>query len=252
MAVDGARRSAVPDVVSQFPEGELDALQERLGYRFRDPGLLMEALTHNSAVVEFGLAQHSSYQRLEFLGDRVLALVVADMLTRTFERASEGELARRLTGLVRNETCADVALALNIGSALRLGGGEARSGGRNKAAILGDVCEAVIGAVYVDGGLAPAQALVERQWRPRMVNWRTPLRDAKSTLQEWAQGRGLAPPTYTVMDRFGPHHAPRFVVEVGLNGFEAARGEGTSKREGEQNAAAEMLVREGIWKAESR
>ncbi|MGD9740037.1 MAG: ribonuclease III [Bauldia sp.] len=238
--------------MSQFPDGALEALQDRLGYRFADPGHLIEALTHNSAVVEFGLDRHTSYQRLEFLGDRVLALVVADMLTRKFERASEGELARRLTGLVRNETCADVAIALDIGSAVRLGGGEARSGGRNKAAILGDVCEAVIGAVYVDGGLAPAQALVERQWRPRMENWSTPLRDAKSTLQEWAQGRGLPPPSYSVLDRSGPHHAPRFVVEVALRDLDAARGEGTSKREGEQNAAAEMLVREGIWKAESR
>lgn len=232
------------------PAGALAALQDRLGYHFAEPTHLVEALTHNSAVVEFGLDRHTSYQRLEFLGDRVLALVIADMLTHQFSRASEGELARRLTGLVRNETCADVAIELDIGSAMRLGEGEARSGGRNKAAILGDICEAIIGAVYADGGLDPARALIERHWHGRMVNWATPLRDAKSTLQEWAQGRGLPPPTYIVADRSGPHHAPRFVVEVGLRGLQAARGEGTSKREGEQSAATQMLVREGIWKPE--
>lgn len=249
MAVDGSDQSPVPDLVTAFPEGVIDALQERLGYRFADVGLLRQALTHNSAVAEAGLTRQASYQRLEFLGDRVLALVIADMLSAAYPRAPEGELARRLTGLVRNETCADVALALDIGSALRLGEGEARSGGRNKAAILGDVCEAIIGAVYIDGGFEPARRLIEAEWHGRMVNWSGPLRDAKSTLQEWAQGRGLPPPDYSVTERSGPQHAPRFVVTVQLRGMEPAKGVGSSKREGEQNAATEALVREGIWKA---
>ncbi len=229
-----------------------EALQQRLRYRFRDPGLLIQALTHSSAVAEFGLAREASYQRLEFLGDRVLALVVAEMLTHAYPGAAEGELARRLTSLVRNEACAEVAIELDIGSAVRLGGGEARSGGRHKAAILGDVCEAVIGGVYLDGNLSAARRLIVRHWKPRMVNWTGPLRDAKSMLQEWAQGRGMPMPRYQIADRSGPHHAPTFAVTVHLAGLEPARGEGAAKRDAEQNAAAEMLVREGIWKAEAR
>ncbi len=249
--MDGARGSPVPDLV-RAADATLDAFEGRLAYAFGDRGLLARALTHTSAVAESGLARHASYQRLEFLGDRVLALAVAGMLSRSYPRASEGELARRLTGLVRNETCAEVAIELDIGAVLRLGEGEARSGGRSKAAILGDVCEAVIGAVHLDGGFDPALALIERLWRSRMLNWSGPLRDAKSTLQEWAQGRGLATPNYVVSEQSGPHHAPRFVVTVEVDRATPASGEGASKREAEQNAAAEMLVREGIWKAEAR
>jgi ribonuclease-3 len=227
----------------------LDSLQARIGYRFRDRGLLEEALTHQSAVVEAGLGPEASYQRLEFLGDRVLGLVIADMLTVAFPRASEGELARRLTGLVRNESCAEVAIALDLGSDMRLGGGEASSGGRNKAAILGDVCEALIGAIYRDGGYASARDFVEAHWRSRMENWTQPLRDAKTTLQEWAQGRGLPTPAYVIAYRTGPHHAPRFVVTVDVAGLEPGSGEGGSRREAEQNAATAVLIREGIWKA---
>jgi ribonuclease-3 len=251
MALDRAGGSSVPRLVTPGDDS-IDALQERLAYRFRDSGVLTQALTHSSAVAEFGLERQASYQRLEFLGDRVLALVIAEMLSEAYPAASEGELARRLTGLVRNESCADVAVELDIGAALRLGGGEARSGGRNKAAILGDVCEAVIGAVYLDGGLESAAKLIARHWRPRMMSGRGPLRDAKSTLQEWAQGRGMEPPRYLVAERSGPHHAPTFIVTVELDGLRPGRGEGASKRDAEQSAATEVLLREGIWGAEPR
>jgi ribonuclease-3 len=230
----------------------LDRLEGRLGYRFRDRRLLEEALTHSSAVAAAGSSDEPTYQRLEFLGDRVLALAVADMLLDAFPDASEGELARRLTGLVRNETCAAIARKLDLGPDIRLGAGEASSGGRTKEAILGDVCEAVIGALYRDGGPKLAADFVREHWRGLMLEWKGALRDAKTTLQEWAQGRGLSTPAYAIVGRSGPHHAPRFRVEVRIDDLEPERGEGGSRREGEQNAAAALLVREGIWKSEGR
>lgn len=230
--------------------GRLATLEDRIAYRFADRGRLERALTHSSAMAERGLAAGATYQRLEFLGDRVLALVIADMLIEAFPEAAEGELARRLTFLVRNESCAEVARELDLGSFIRLGGGEASSGGRAKAAILGDVCEALIGALYLDGGLPTASAFIERHWRARMLDWRGPLRDAKTTLQEWAQGRGLPTPSYAIVDRTGPQHAPRFVVAAVIGDLAGQRGEGTSRREADQNAASAFLIREGVWKAE--
>ncbi|MFO1184234.1 MAG: ribonuclease III [Bauldia sp.] len=210
---------------------------------------MRQALTHSSAAAESGLKPGANYQRLEFLGDRVLALVVADMLVSAFPGAAEGELARRLTALVRNETCAEVARQIDLGAAIRLGGGEVQSGGRSKAAILGDVCEALIGALYLDGGLSVARGFIETWWRPRMHAADAPLRDAKTTLQEWAQGRGLAAPSYAIVERSGPEHAPRFVVEAMVAGLAPARGEGGSRRVAEQAAATLILNREGVWSA---
>lgn len=225
------------------------ALERRIGHEFVNRELLLTALTHASAVGDFTAPVRASYQRLEFLGDRVLALVVAEMLLEAFPRAPEGELAQRLTGMVRNETCADVALALDLGQAIRLGGGEAQSGGRRKKAILGDVCEAVIGALHLDGGIDAARRFIAANWRQRMLNWHGPLRDAKTTLQEWAQARGLPTPSYKIFDRSGPDHAPVFSVEVAVDNVEPARGEGRSRREAEQNAATTLLRREGVWSA---
>jgi ribonuclease-3 len=224
-------------------DAALQALEARIGYPFRDRGLLRLALTHGSAVTDAA----ASYQRLEFLGDRVLALVIAEMLYAGFPDAAEGELAQRLTALVRNEACADVARALHLGEAIRLGGGEAQSGGRRKAAILGDVCEALIGAIHLDGGMEPARMLIEANWRERMNAAGASLRDAKTTLQEWAQGRGLPAPSYQIVGRSGPDHAPRFAVEVGVDTLTPCRGEGRTRREAEQDAAAAMLARQGLW-----
>jgi ribonuclease III len=223
-----------------------DALLERLGHGFRDADLFALALTHRSAVPASD-AGHRSYQRLEFLGDRVLALVVSDMLLAADPRAEEGELARRLNMLVRRETCAEMAASLGVGPALRLGAGERRTGGRTNPAILGDVMEALIAAVYLDAGFDAARALVERLWRPRLAALSGPLRDAKTTLQEWAQGRGLPTPTYAERARSGPDHAPEFTVAVRIGDEVLGEGRGKSKREAEQAAAAVVLAREGLW-----
>lgn len=222
------------------------ALEERIGYRFRDPGLLERALTHASSVAGDGVATQS-YQRLEFLGDRVLGLAIASMLYSAFPEAEEGELARRLNQLVKRETCAQVASELQIGEALRVGGGEAQTGGRKKTAILADVCESLIAAIYIDGGYETAADFVDRFWRKRMTEFRGHLRDAKTSLQEWAQGRGLEPPSYKITSRGGPDHAPEFTVTVYIDGTERATGTGGSKRIAEQNAAEAALVREGVW-----
>ena len=225
-------------------KASLDALEARLGHHFADRSLLERALTHTSAVG----AAVDSYQRLEFLGDRVLALTVAGMVYRTFPQADEGELARRLNALVKRETCAEVARELRLGEAVRLGSGEAQSGGRTKTAILADIAEAVIAAIHLDAGFAVASAFVERLWSERMMSARGPLRDAKTTLQEWLQGRGLAAPTYRQVSRSGPDHDPLFTIFVDIVGVEGASGTGRSKREAEQNAATQVLVREGLWK----
>jgi ribonuclease-3 len=220
------------------------ALEQTIGYRFKDKDLLTRALTHISALA--GGSRTGSYQRLEFLGDHVLGLAVSDMLFRTYPKADEGELSRRLADLVRRETCADVARAIDLGAAIRLGPSESSAGGRLRTAILADVCEALIGAVFLDGGYAAAAALVERFWGERMRTPVRPLRDAKTQLQEWAQARGLPTPAYREVARTGPHHDPEFRVAVELPDRPPAEGLGRSKRGAEQAAAAAMLAREGV------
>ena len=221
------------------------ALEGRIGYRFNDPALIERALTHVS-----GLSGPrnpvGSYQRLEFLGDHVLGLVISEMLFTAFPRANEGELSRRLADLVRKDACAAVARAIDLGAALKLGGSEVQAGGRYRTTILGDACEALIGAVFLDGGYAAAAALVDRLWRERMIAPTRPLRDPKTILQEWAQGRGLPTPTYRELARTGPHHDPEFRVAVELPDRPPAEGLGRSKRAAEQAAAAAMLEREGV------
>ncbi len=220
------------------------ALEQTIGYHFKDESLLDRALTHVSAAA--GANRAGSYQRLEFLGDHVLGLVISDMLFRAFPKGDEGELSRRLADLVRRETCAEVARAIELGAALRLGASEVSAGGRLRTAILADVCEALVGAVFLDGGYPAAEALVERLWGERMRAPVRPLRDPKTMLQEWAQARGLPTPTYTEVERTGPHHNPEFRVAVVLPAREPAEGIGKSKRVAEQAAAAAMLQREGV------
>jgi ribonuclease-3 len=220
------------------------ALEATIGYQFNDSELLERALTHISALA--GGSRVASYQRMEFLGDHVLGLVVSDMLYRTFPKGDEGELSRRLADLVRRETCADVARAIDLGAALRLGASEANAGGRNRIAILADVCEALVGAVFLDGGYPAASAVIEKLWGERLRASARPVRDPKTQLQEWAQARGLPTPSYREVERTGPHHNPEFRVAVTLPGREPAEGVGRSKRNAEQAAAAELLRREGI------
>lgn len=222
-------------------------LEARLGYKFADPDLLDRALTHSSAISPARRIAHS-YQRLEFLGDRVLGLVVADMLYKRMPRATEGELSRALNALVRKETCAAIARGLNIGDDLNLGESEARTGGADKDAILGDAMEAVIGAVFVDSGLDSAYEFVERLFSPHIAETGKTRADAKTALQEWAQGRGLETPTYVEVARTGPDHAPMFTIAVRLSGFADLTATGTNKKLAEHKVAEAFLLREKIWK----
>src|ERR1700677_3548578 len=221
------------------------ALEERIGYRFTNAALLDSALSHISAL-KGARNRASSYQRLEFLGDHVLGLVISDTLFRSYPKADEGELSRRLADLVRKETCAEIARSVDLGPAIRVGSSEANAGARKRPAILDDVCEAVIGAVYVDGGYEAAEALIERLWQVRMSATAQPLRDPKTVLQEWAQARGLPTPTYREVARSGPDHNPEFRVAVQLPTFGPTEGVARSKRTAEQAAAAAMLAREGV------
>ncbi len=220
------------------------ALEGRIGYKFADKTLLERALTHISALS--GGSRTNSYQRLEFLGDHVLGLVISDMLYGMFPRANEGELSRRLSDLVRKETCAEVARAMDLGPVLKLGSSESNAGGRLRTTILGDACEALVGAVFIDGGYKAAEKLVEAFWKERTQKPLRSLRDPKTMLQEWAQARGLPTPAYQEVARTGPHHKPKFNVTVVLPDRPPAEGIGSSKRAAEQAAAAAMLGQVGI------
>nr|WP_246849535.1 ribonuclease III [Rubellimicrobium arenae] len=210
-------------------------LTERLGHEFRDPALLLRALTHGS---RGGAADN---QRLEFLGDRVLGLVMAEALLDADPAADEGRIAPRFNALVRRETCAEVAREVDLGSGLKLGRSEMIGGGRKKEALLADAMEAVIAAVYLDAGLEAARGMILRLWGERIASAPKDARDAKSALQEWAQARGLTPPDYILILREGPDHAPRFVIEARLPTGETERAEGATKRAAEHAAAAALL-----------
>ena len=218
---------------------ELEALAAILGHRFDNWSLLREALTHQSAV-SGPAGRGANYQRLEFLGDRVLGLVVAELLLRRFPKEAEGALARRLAALVRQETLAEVAAAVGLERFMILGRSEAEAGAGGKPTLLSDTCEAVIGALYLDAGLEAAQAFIAEHWTPLLEAERAPPRDAKTALQEWAQGRGLPLPDYREVGRSGPDHDPLFTVEVSVKGAAPARGEGRSKRLAEQAAASAL------------
>jgi ribonuclease-3 len=192
-----------------------------------------------------------SNERLEFLGDRVLGLLVAERLFADYPHATEGELAVRLNSLVRGETCAKVIETAGLAPFLIMASAEAASGGRKKSAILAGACEAVIAALYLDGGLEAARKFVMQYWQDAFAGIAPELRDAKTALQEWTQSGALkdkVPPSYVVTRRSGPDHAPSFAIEVRIPGHEAQRGEGPTKRDAEQDAAARMLKRLGVWK----
>ncbi|KMW60552.1 Ribonuclease III [Candidatus Rhodobacter oscarellae] len=217
---------------------EVQAFADRLGHRFERPALLLEALTHPSV----SNTVRADNQRLEFLGDRVLGLVMAEALFSADQTASEGKLAPRYNALVRKETCADVARALDLGDVLRLGRSEMMSGGRRKEALLADAMEAVIAAVYLDAGFEAARKIVLRSWGDRTDRVEQDARDAKTALQEWAQGKGQQPPRYVLVDRSGPDHAPVFTIEARLQSGQSATAKAASKRQAEQAAAAELLT----------
>jgi len=220
-------------------------LEKALGHRFRNQPLLEVALTHAS--MRGGKAHRSDNERLEFIGDRVLGLVIAEALSERFPEATEGELARRYNRLVRGEACARIARSIGVGEYLILSESEAGSGGRSKGTILADAMEAILGAIFLDAGFQTARTVVRSLWGDeddRRPEGARP--DAKSALQEWAQGRGLALPEYVEVNRKGPDHAPRFTSEVRISGCAPAQGEGPSKRAAEQAAARMLLEREGV------
>ncbi|WP_299348287.1 ribonuclease III [uncultured Shimia sp.] len=218
---------------------ELKALQARMGYEFSRPELLVRAVTHSS----MSSPTRDDNQRLEFLGDRVLGLVMAEALLAQDRKATEGQLAPRFNALVRKEACADVAVQISLGDALKLGRSEMLSGGRRKQALLGDAMEAVIAAVYLDAGFETAKDLVIRLWGDRVHKVEDDARDPKTSLQEWAQARGQKPPNYEVVSRSGPDHAPVFTVAAKLESGEAAEATDNSKRKAEQAAAKALMAR---------
>ncbi|MCI4664671.1 MAG: ribonuclease III [Neomegalonema sp.] len=214
------------------------ALERALGREFQDRSLLVEALTHASAA---GRLENDN-QRLEFLGDRVLGLLTAEALLQHYPQDKEGALAPRLNALVRREACAEAAEAIGLGAHLRMARSEAATGGRRKSALLADAMEAVMAAVYLDGGLEAARAVFAKLWGDRIGGLATAPIDAKTALQEWSQARGGERPEYVLLRRDGPDHAPSFEIEARLTSGEAAQGTAASKRAAEQAAAAALLA----------
>ena len=217
------------------------SFEQRLGYEFSNLSLLVEALTHSSIASDF----RKDNQRLEFLGDRVLGLVMAEALLEIDQTAPEGTLAPRFNALVRKETCAQVARQIELGGVLKIGRSEMLSGGRRKDALLGDGMEAVIAAIYKDGGFEIAKTIIIKLWGDRIKNVKVDARDAKTMLQEWAQARGQNPPNYEVISRSGPDHAPDFLVKVILASGETSEAMAGSKRQAEQMAAKALLQKIG-------
>ncbi len=217
-------------------------MSERLGHRFCNKDLLRQALTHPSATAD-GL---ESYERLEFLGDRVLGLVIAEYLLARFPGEREGDIARRHTALVRRETAAEIGAALGLDAYLEVSKGEGEAGTATNPAILADALEAVIAALYLDGGIQAAHTFISRYWDDRLGTTHEPPREPKTTLQEWAQARALPLPRYRESARTGPPHAPRFTVTLSIDGADDVVGEGSSKRRAEQAAATAMLEQLGV------
>jgi ribonuclease-3 len=222
------------------------ALARQLGHDFQDPALLERALTHSS-VGEGSDDAPRDNERLEFLGDRVLGLLVADRLTLEWPDADEGKLSARLHSLVDKHACGRVGQRLGVGPALRLSAGETKTGGRRKEGVIADAVEAILAAVYRDGGLDAARAAFERAWAEELAAPPAPaVINPKSALQEWAQGQGWPLPTYRVVERTGSDHAPTFSVEVSVEGVEPLTAQGRSRQDAEKAAALAMLNREGV------
>jgi ribonuclease-3 len=228
-------------MTSKDAAASLAPLAEVLGHGFEHPELLVEALTHPSARARRGGAKRG-YERLEFLGDRVLGLIIAELLWRGFPDEAEGALTRRHTSLVRRETLTGIAKEIGLGSHIVLSAGEEAAGSRANPSVLADVCEAVIAALYLDGGLAVARRFVERWWEQRLAKLGAPPHDPKTALQEWAQARGRALPVYRTVATEGPAHRRTFTVSVTVEGLPPATASGSSKRVAEAAAAAAALA----------
>jgi ribonuclease-3 len=221
---------------------ELDAAERGIGYRFARKALLREALTHSSATGPAHRRRRTN-ERLEFLGDRVIGLAVSEMLIHRYPQEPEGALTPRLSVLVSEPVLAEVARELGLGGWLDVARSEEEMGGRERPAILADAFEALVGAIYLDGGWEAAASVVRSCLEPRLEMMTMPPRDAKSRLQEWTQSRGLGLPDYRVMGSSGPPHAPTFEVAVSLADGDSATATGGSKRAAEQAAAEQLLAR---------
>lgn len=224
---------------------DFSQLEKQLGWRFSDQSLLRRALTHSS--LSGGAERVHDLERLEFLGDRVLGLLTAEELWRRYPNYEEGDLAPRLNALVRKETCAKAALHFCVDRHILMSEWEEGAGGRKKVAILGDVMEALLGALYIDGGLDAARQVYNLYWTPNLEELSRIHRDPKTELQEWSQHRKLGAPDYQLLEADGPAHAPAFKVEARVKGFKPAEGEGRSKRAAQMAAARAFLIREKIW-----
>lgn len=228
--------------------GRPGSLDKTLGHDFSRPELLQQALTHSSAVRDRAV----SNQRLEFLGDRVLGLTIARLLFERFPDEEEGKLSRRHTALVRREALARVALQVGIDAHIVMSPSEEKGGGGTNPNLLADTCEAVICALYLDGGLEAAEKFILRHWTPLMDEDPRPPKDPKTELQEWAQARNLSLPSYRLTERQGTDHAPIFIVQVHIDGLDPAQGSGSSKRAAEQEAAGAMVARIAGDKAKAK
>lgn len=228
--------------MSRKQEAAIEALEARIGHTFKNRALLQEALTHGSALD--GARYKRSYDRLEFLGDRVLGLVVSERLLAEDTTIEEGELAPRYNALVNRHACADAARAADLGAAVVLSQSEEANGGRGKEAILADICESVIAALYLDAGMETARGFIHRFWGDAFDDVKATPRDAKTALQEWAAAKkkGL---NYKVVDQTGPEHAPHFIIDAVVDGFPPSRGEGGSKRDAQRAAATAFLRARG-------
>ena len=232
-----------------MPARKIEGLAKNIGHTFSADNQLEQALTHPSARTskfrKGGKRVHEN-ERLEFLGDRVLGLVIAEWLMEKFPDGNEGDLAQKLNALVRKETCAEIARQIELESYIRVGRTERGGGVHKRTAVLGDAMESLIAAIYLDGGYSAAHSVIRQLWTAHMDAVDDVLRDPKTVLQEWAQGRGLAAPTYQLLSRSGPDHNPKFEVGVQVEGLAEEAGVGRTKRGAEQNAADNMLKRQSI------
>lgn len=230
----------------------LDELEKVIGYEFKDKSLLIQAITHRSSCFD-GRSNKTKnisqkhYERLEFLGDRVLGLVISEYLIAAFPQEDEGDLNLRFAQLVRKEACTLVSQCLKMGNFVILGSNEIKSGLNNNATILGDVCEALIAALFLDGGMDVAKPFILSNWDQQIKSNQPHKQDAKTALQEWAQKHKIALPVYKVSKTTGPAHAPNFTIEVSVGDHAVSTAEGLSKRIAEQKSAHAFLMREKIW-----
>ena len=214
---------------------DLKTLQDKIGYHFEDEHWLERAMTHSSTNEDY------NYQRLEFLGDRVLGLVIAGELFKEFKGEREGGLAKRHTALIQGPTCAMVGLAHKLNNFIIMSSSEEDSGGRVNENIIADVVESLLGAIYIDGGYEPAKKVILALWGDTITTLEQAPQDPKTELQEWVQARSLALPQYEIIDKKGPDHAPIFTIQLTVEGFEAVSADGPSRRQTEKKVAQEML-----------